>query len=106
VAKDSGSMWLDMLGLGGIASTINDPNFQAQVQAFAAAQFATLEAVQRIETKLDRLLGVQNGLDAVGVPGRDGTDGTGKSAFAGLAFDDGTCADASGHDRRRFAGGA
>jgi hypothetical protein len=51
-------MWLNMLGLGNIAATVNDPGFQDQIRAFAAAQFETLETVRRLDRKLDKLLDV------------------------------------------------
>jgi hypothetical protein len=86
-------MWLEMLGLGGIAATVNDPGFHAQIKAFAAAQFETLERVRRIELKLDLLLQA-SAIDAAdrqlaALPLGMGTDGAGVAAVAGGTSDDG-----------------
>jgi hypothetical protein len=95
-AEPTSNMWLNMLGLGGLAATINDPSFHAQVRAFAQAQFEMLAIAKRLESKLDVLLEVAQ-LDpsqlttpgTAALPPRNGADGARPATAASGAADDG-----------------
>ena len=97
--SDSGSMWINMLGLGPLFQTINDPAFQQHIRQIVESIGETSERCKRIEAKLDQLMEREtDGWDHVkSIPigianfsAQLGTDGTGRPTAASGAFDDGT----------------
>lgn len=86
-------MWANMLGLGPMLATIQDPNFQAHIKAIVDAITATNARCERLERKIDYLVSVSDRYDGSNTPTvsvGNGVDGTGMPAATGLAPDDGT----------------
>lgn len=48
-------MFAEMLGLGPLFKTLNDPNFKGQVETLVRALVETGERVRRMETRLDEI---------------------------------------------------
>jgi hypothetical protein len=65
-------MWINMLGLGPLFSTINDPAFQLHIRQIIESIGETSERCKRIEAKLDHLLqaGSEDGSDRTSFNGR------------------------------------
>jgi hypothetical protein len=98
--SDTGSMWINMLGLGPLFSTINDPAFQLHIRQIVESIGDTAERCKRIEAKLDLLLmeREKDGWDHVksipigiaNLSAELGPAGSGGPTAASGTFDDGT----------------
>jgi hypothetical protein len=88
----SGAMWANMLGLGPLMQTVQDPQFLAQIKAIADAITSTSARTERVENLCHAILARLPADPAVS--GRVGTDGVGTSPATSGAVDDGIGFDA------------
>jgi hypothetical protein len=98
MSDDTGNMWVNMLGLGPLFKTINDPAFQQHIQTLVTSIQATAARCDRMERLLLAIAG-ELGIDAArilpagdgrtAVPAQLGAVGTGRSPLAGSAADHG-----------------
>jgi hypothetical protein len=93
--SESGGLWANMLGIGPILATINDPAFLDQIKAFVVAVTDTQQRCARIEAKLDYLIAAEarDGRRVTAISVEQRPTGTGGHTVTGGAADDGTRAD-------------
>jgi hypothetical protein len=107
--SDSGGLWANMLGIGPLLNTINDPAFLDQIKQFVAAVVDTQQRAARIESKLDYLIARDRERGntprlLAPVPTEQRSPGAGGHTASGGVADNGTGATADGPVR--VAGGA
>lgn len=89
MSEGSTAMWADMLGLGPLLQTVQDPNFHAHIQRLVDAIIATHARCERIENKLNLLIVAVHERQHETVPERVERIGTGTTPLTGDVADDG-----------------
>lgn len=94
-APQTSSMWADMLGIGPLLATIQDPAFQQQIRSLLQMVVETHQRVERIEQILMASAYVEPGGNSPIIPIRNNAAGTGTHTAATGALDDGGSAAAA-----------